>query len=108
VQLRDHPLMIFRRLRNWPPTWVRLGSVKGNAPKTLSGEVGILKQVRSYPDRRGRIYLTIDHDGAVYVGCLLFDNEDFCEEMAEHLRQCCSMSIEAVGSSEINPQSKHR
>lgn len=81
--------------------WVRLGSVKGKAPKTLGGEIGILNHVRSYPDRPGRIYLTIDHEGAVYVGCLFFDDERFCEYMAEHLRQCYSMSIDAVGSSEI-------
>jgi hypothetical protein len=101
MQLRDHPLMTVRDICSWPPAWVRLGTVKGKAPKTLTGEIGILKEVRCYPDRRGRIYLTIDKDGAVYVGCLLLDNEVFCETLADHLRRCYGMSIEAVGSSEL-------
>jgi hypothetical protein len=69
----------------------------------LKGEVGILKQVRYYLDRRGRIYLTVDNHGIVYVGCLVFDNHGFCEKVFEHLRRCYGMSIDKIGSSEINP-----
>jgi hypothetical protein len=101
MQLRDHPLMTFRDLRNWPPAWVRLGTVQGKAPKIVAGEIGTLKEVRYYTDRRGRIYLTIDHDGGAYVGCVLFDALVFCEKVAEHLQRCCSMSINAIGSSDI-------
>ena len=92
--------MKYRGQPNWPPVWVRLGRATGGAPKTLSGEIGRLKDVRYYTDRPGKIYITIDHHG-IYVGCLLFDNYSFCEKMFEHLRRCYGIAISQVGSSEL-------
>jgi hypothetical protein len=93
--------MRFRDLSNWPPRWVRVGTGQGKAPKALTGEIGILKEVRCYRARRGRLYLKIHYGGAVYVGCLVIDDEHFCERMAEHLRRHYGMSVDAIGSSEI-------
>jgi hypothetical protein len=101
MQLRDHPLIIFRDLSSWPLAWVRLGSARAKAAKKLTGEIGILKEVRYYTHRRGRIYLTTDYAGTLYVGCLVFDNHSFCEKAFEHLRRCYGMNIEAIGSSEL-------
>jgi hypothetical protein len=101
MQLRDHPLLTVRSICNWPPAWVRLGRLKGKAPKTLTGEIGVLKEVRYYEDRPGRVYLTVDHNGTAYVGCLLLDDQSFCKHAFEHLRRCYGMAIEAVGSSEL-------
>jgi hypothetical protein len=86
MKSRHNPRPKFRDLGSWRPAWVRLGGVHQKAPKTLTGEVGSLKQVRYYPDRPGRIYLTIVHQDAVYVGCLLLDDEGFCEKAFQHLR----------------------
>jgi hypothetical protein len=41
MQLRDHSLMKFRDLCNWPPAWARLGSAQGKASKKLTGEIGV-------------------------------------------------------------------
>jgi hypothetical protein len=100
MRLRPSPIRL-RDACNWPPSWVRLGRVKGNAPKTHTGEIGILKEARYYPDCLGRIYLTIDNDGVAYVGCLSLDDEGFCETAFQHLRRCYGMAISEVGSSEI-------
>jgi hypothetical protein len=41
--LRDHPLMVFKGVRSWPPLWLRpRGSYENTHP---TGEVGILKDV---------------------------------------------------------------
>ena len=64
MRLRPSPVK-FRDLCNWPPALVRLGRVNGNRSKTTRGEMGILKDVRCHRDRPGRIYLTVEHDGAL-------------------------------------------
>jgi hypothetical protein len=101
MQLRQHPLMRFRDLHNWPPLWVRLGRANAKAAKTLTGEIGVLKEVRYYEDRPGRVYLTVDHNGTAYVGSLLLDDQRFCKHAFEHLRRCYGMALDAVGSSEL-------
>lgn len=65
------------------------------------GETGILKQVRYYLDRPGKIYLTMDNRGVVYVGYLLFDDQVFCKHAFEHLRRCYGMAIDTIGGSEL-------
>jgi hypothetical protein len=94
--------MRFRDLSAWPPAWVRLGRSNVKAAKTLTGEIGVLKGVRCYNDRPGRIYLTVAHDGTTYVGCLLFDDQSACKHAFEQLRRCYGMDIEAIGSSELH------
>ena len=101
MQLRKYPVNRFRDLRNWPPVWLRLGYVNAKAAKTLSGEIGILKQVRCYEDRPGKIYLTVVYHGTTYVGCLLFDDQRFSKHAFEHLRHCYGRAINEIGSSEI-------
>ena len=108
MQFRRHWFMRFRDLCNWPPLWIRLGTAGGKAPRALTGEIGILRRVRYYPNRRGRMYLTIHHGRAAYVGCLVIDDEHFCLRMAEHLRRRYGMSIDEIGSSEITPPHDRR
>jgi hypothetical protein len=101
VQLRDHPLMRYRGEPNWPPVWVRLGRAKAETAKRLRGEIGVLKEARYYSDRHGKLYLTVEHNGAVYVGCLLFDLQWFCTAVFEHLRHCYGLAICDIGSSHM-------
>ena len=44
VKLRDHPLMSYRGIPNWPPVWtqMRIGGVK-----IVKGEVGVLIYVHA-------------------------------------------------------------
>lgn len=97
MKLRDHPLITYRGYPMWPPIWVGI-STRGKSPP---GEIGRLKQVRSYPDKPRRIFLTMENDGAQYTGCLLFDDQVYCERIAELLRGCYDMLIKAVGDLDI-------
>jgi hypothetical protein len=54
------------------------------------------------------MYLTMHLDRAVYVGCLVVENERFCLRLAEHLRRCCGMRIDEVGGSELISPHKPR
>ncbi len=94
-------MMRLRDASNWPPVWSRLGRANAKAAKTLTGEIGVLKEVRCHEDRPGRLYLTVNHDGTAYVGCLLFDDQRFCKHAFEHLQRCYGMAINEIGSSEI-------
>jgi hypothetical protein len=47
--------------------------------------------------------LLIDHEGEEYIGSLLFDEDEFCIEIAVHLQRCYGFSIVTIGSSEIDP-----
>lgn len=97
MQLRDHPLVAYRGYSMWPPIWVGI-SVRGQSPP---GEAGHLREVRAYPDKPRRIFLTMEHAGAHYVGCLLFDEQIYCERVAEVLRRCCGMLIKEIGDLDI-------
>ena len=102
MQLRDHPLMSYRRIRNWPPAWTRLRGCEDKHPK---GEVGTLREVRWSPIQLhplDRFFLVIDHQKTVYMGCLLFENAAFCLEIQRVLRDHCGYSIEYIGGLDIS------
>ena len=98
---QDQSRKTLRALCNWPPIWVRLGKVSSTTRKAFAGEIGVLKEVRHHPDRRGRLYLTMVHDRASYVTCLLFENQALCDKAFEHLRRCYVIAVSDVGSSEL-------
>ena len=94
--------MSFNGGRNWPPVWLRLGG----EPKDwhiAKGEIGVLKAVRYHANRPGRLYLVVTHEGAEYIGCLLFDDKFFCAEVAEHLQRYCTLSIDVIGICDFIP-----
>jgi hypothetical protein len=45
MKLRDHPLMNYRGLSNWPPCWLPRGD--GIGPR-VHGEVGVLTELTVY------------------------------------------------------------
>src|SRR5215510_2155609 len=97
--LRDHPLMTYRRLPNWPPVWSWTDGLENHHPK---GEVGTLKAVfRSAMQPTNRCFLLIRHEGSEYLGCLLFDDEVFCSQVMEILKAHCNRSIAEIGGIDL-------
>jgi hypothetical protein len=81
--LRDHPLMQYHGLRNWPPGWTWTDGPENNHPR---GEIGILRQVvpsQILPAERCLLY--IEYEGSEYIGCLLFDDSRFCNQIIKLL-----------------------
>ena len=98
--LRDHPLMRYHGLSNWPPAWSWIDGLENKYP---IGEIGILKSVvQSHVLPANRCFLTIDHEGSSYMGCLLFDDIAFCRQITEILQSYCNRSISDIGSSDIS------
>jgi hypothetical protein len=99
MQLRDHPLMSYGQLKNWPPVWTR---ARDSMIKTVMGEVGVLTYVHCNAEIPSRCYLVMDYEGETYVGTLLFDDDTFCQQVANFLRLYVNYSIEDVGDLDIS------
>lgn len=97
MQLRDHPLMSYQGESMWPPIWVG-GGKRGTRPQ---GEVGHLREVRYYRTKPGRLFLTMEHEGVRYTGCLLLDDTDSCLRVCELLKKNYGMFINTIGSLEM-------
>src|SRR5262245_16539878 len=98
--LRDHPLMSYRGVRNWPPSWKWLDRVENKYPR---GEIGTLKSVLlSKLARANRCCLLIQHEASSYLGCLLFDDPAFCKSITRVLQLCCNRSIAEIGGIDVS------
>jgi len=98
MKLRDHPLMSYRGLRNWPLVWVAKDL---KSTQRLSGEVGVLKDVRMYDLSFKRIFLTIEYDKQLYIGCLFLDNFGFCQTVYNKLKNCVGWTIEEIAEMDM-------
>ena len=98
MQLRKHPIMAFWGYTRWPPIWIEY---QGTNESTLGGEIGVLRRAQSHPCNPRQIFLTIGHEGAEYIGCLLMEYEFLGVYMARLLNDCIGMTIESIGSLEV-------
>ena len=90
--------MAFWGYTRWPPIWIEY---QGTSESILQGEIGVLRSALSYPYNPRKIFLTIEHERADYIGCLLMEYEFLGEYMASLLNDCIGMTIESIGSLEI-------
>lgn len=99
MQLRDHPLMSYRGIRNWPPVWT-IGYAWRF--KTVTGEVGTLKHVMTNPQIPKSCFLVIEHEGSSYTGCLLLNEATFCQQITRLLEFHVGRSIKEIGDLDVS------
>lgn len=98
--LRNHPLMSYKGIPNWPPIWTWTDGLENTRPR---GEIGILKGVAlSKVQPADRCFVYIDHEGSSYIGCLLFDDSVFCGQIAKLLQGCRDRRIAEIGSLDLS------
>jgi hypothetical protein len=100
LKLRDHPLMSYHGIRNWPPTWTWIDGPKDKHPK---GEIGILRMVllsKTMP--ADRCVLLIRYEQSCYLGPLLFDNQTFCCQITSLLQHYCNRPISEIGDLDLS------
>jgi len=100
MKLRDHPLMSYHKLHNWPPAWTW---IDGPEDKHPTGEIGILRTVllpKTMP--ADRCFLLIRYEESCYVGCLLFEDQAFCRHITNLLQQCCNRPIVEIGDLDLS------
>jgi hypothetical protein len=107
MELRKHPLMTYRGAGNWPPSWTWVGGGKKNLRP--SGEVGKLVDVTpSKIDPGARCFLTIEHEGTSYVGCLMFDDGPFCQQVSTLLQRYVRYPLEYIGGIDLRYSLENR
>src|SRR5262245_30469630 len=98
--LRDHPLISYRGIPSWPPTWTWTVGSEDRHPK---GEVGILKAI--FPSQiqpADRCFLLISYQGSEYLGCLLFSDHALCSQTVKLLGGYCNHPIIEIGSLDLS------
>jgi hypothetical protein len=98
MKLRDHPLMSYRGVPNWPPVWtqMRIGGVK-----IVKGEVGVLIYVHAGA-AFNTCHLVIEYENQNYNGSLVIDDGPFCHEIVELLNQYRGRLIKEIGDLQVN------
>ena len=99
MELREHPLMKYGRLPNWPPVWTQNTRT---GIKRLAGEIGVLAYVHTRRGPSDKCFLVIDHEHERYVGTLLFDDRTFCGQVCELLRGHVGRSIKDIGGLDVS------
>jgi hypothetical protein len=100
MSLRDHPLLSYGGVPNWPPVWVGIAGEK----RRPRGEIGILREVRYGRDSlgRSRLHLVIVYKKSHYMGTLLFDDRAFCLHIYQVLIEHCGKSIHQIGAIDLS------
>jgi hypothetical protein len=100
MELRNHPLMSYGAVPNWPPSWLCIGGQMAAQPV---GEIGVLKEVvLSRISDRPRIFLIVKHEGGEYMGCLLFKHDMACCQIFELLRTQIGHTLEEIGGFDLS------
>jgi hypothetical protein len=100
MKLRDHPLMYCSDVPSWPPAWLWRDGSDDTKPY---GEVGMLREVvLSEIEPPDRCFMIMQHMGAEYIGCFLFENSAFCRKISEILREHCGKPIHEIGDIELS------
>ena len=97
MQLKHHPTFSYRGFSLWPPRWIS----QATSASTPVGEVGVLRDVRWYPDTPIRVFLTMEHDGVEFRGHLFMEYELMSMVMVSLLEHCKGMTIGSIGILEI-------
>ena len=99
VKLRDHPLMSYRGVPNWPPLWTLAKEISvGN----LRGALGVLRYVHSSGEVSKKCYLVIEHERDIYVGYLLCQDHASSTKIAHILRDHIGRSIQEIGDLDLS------
>lgn len=100
MKLRNHPLMSYRGLNNWPPVWTwKGGHDNQHHPR---GEIGYLRDVfLSRVQPRSRVFLIMEHEGQEFMGGILFTDIQFCGQIYALLKNRCGTSIEEISGLDI-------
>jgi hypothetical protein len=100
MELRNYPAMSYRGICNWPPIWTQ--AQKGEPPKMLRGEIGVLAYVYANEKLSTKCFLVIDHRNDRYVGTLLFDDVATCRQIALILKTHTGRLIKEIGDLDIS------
>jgi hypothetical protein len=99
MKLRDHPLLMSYGLNSWPPVWVNTRTVP---VKKQIGEIGTLIRIAFFPETPKRLFLIMEFENEPYLGCLLFSEAGFCQQLNKILQDHVGLSIAEIGDMDLS------
>jgi len=100
MKLRDHPLLSYKGVSSWPPTWLWGG---GGRYVYAMGEVGVLKDAMlSSIEPFEKCFLIMEHEGRKYVGTLMLGDSSFCREIHPLLIEHRGKTIQEIGEIDLS------
>ena len=79
-----------------------LGQYQHRAKQKISGENGILIRTAFFPETPKRLFLLMDLENEHYVGCLVFSEIGFCQQLGEILQTQAGRSIKEIGDLDLS------
>ena len=104
MRLRDHPLMSYRGMSNWPPHWLPR---KDSGGEQFSGELGVLVEVvlscsGIYSRQLSQLFLFMEHHDKGYVAAVLFSDATFCRQVGELMKKHYGRTLEEIGALDVS------
>lgn len=90
--------MVYHGMKIWPPVWV---NTRTAPTKKINGEVGILIRTTFHPDMPKRLFLRMEMDKQPYMGCLVFSDPHFCQQLNRLLQDQLGRSLKEIGDLDL-------
>jgi hypothetical protein len=97
MKLKDHPLMKYHNVPNWPPSYLTR-----DYRQELLKEFGILRSVTLDARESNRCFLMVEMDGLGYVSWLKFDNLGFRARFLDTVNVHLNKPMKEIGELEIS------
>jgi hypothetical protein len=97
MKLKNHPLMKYHNVPNWPPSYLT-----PDCRQELIEELGILRGVTLDARTPNRCFLTVEVNGLGYASWLKFDNEAFRRRFMDTIDAHLNKPIKAIGELEVS------
>ncbi|HEY1374342.1 MAG TPA: hypothetical protein VGH50_17855 [Candidatus Binatia bacterium] len=102
--LRDHPLMNYKGIPNWPPRWMPRKDAGG---AKIAGEFGVLVEVvvscnSPHSGNLSQLFLFMEHRGKGYVAAVLFSDPMFCRHVGELMKKHYGRTLEEIGGVDVS------
>jgi hypothetical protein len=98
IKPREHPDLTDHGLRTWPPNWIRTSGKEITAP---DGEIGILRDVKTYDSISSRCFLFIEHRGTTLMGRISCDSAAVCQALVNLLKTHIGERLRSIGDLSI-------
>lgn len=97
MKLKDHRLMQYHNVPNWPPSYLT-----SDYRQEMIGEFGILREVTIDPRSASRCFLMVEMEGVGYVSWVKFDNAAFRARFVETVKEHLNKRIKDIGDLEMS------
>ena len=97
MKIKDHPLMKYHNVPNWPPSYLT-----PDHRQELIKEFGILRAVTLDARVSNRCFLMVEMDGLACVSWLKFDNSTFRSRFVNTVNVHLNKPMKEIGELEVS------